>query len=746
MIAPSSATRREYCLASAAFLALTCALFLPVLDGGVLAERDLALFTLPCRWLALKIWLSGAVPLWNSAAACGSPLLADPNAGALDPFLPFLLIRDLYLGATLSIAFKIFLAGLTMFRFLRLTGLRFQAGLLGGVAYMLSGFSIGSWTLLQWTSALPLLPLLLAVPHSGGRPLGRGTAAAAILTLTFFSGAVESVLLNAAVWIVETLHARGRSWKEILIGLAGTIALSLAVSLPTLELHLLSDRAVGMKAMEALAYSVSPFQTIGHVLPLNFFTATGGPLPQSHVLFPFPYPLFFSTYLGAALLPLVVLGFRGPYRRYVGIGAAALIIAMGAHIPGAERALELFPVLGSLRYPVKILHLAALATAILAAASAERLEATSIAGLRRSFGVVVAVIVAVVAFGIFHDDPKIPLVDESLLIANFTSAFIRGSRHAFFALGIAWLLLEAAPPRIARYLLIVVIAVDLGIAARHTLIFEKRDELGTPVLRGAIAEAWPRLLNVSDAPWRDRSRPNTPEQQEIFEPLSGTAWMARHGQDYGSFRRRAFTAWSIASLHPELWRAEWSSVGARYFAAAPDRESDLVSIGARLVARHKYISLWENPFALPEQRFYAGDQPPVTERRLGPGDTSAISTRRFIDGSIISRFRTSGPGWLYRAENFQSGWRVRDRAGNRYAVSPDPAGGNAGRPGQWVRIPGPGDYELRFEYAPAIFHIGLSASALSALFLVCGLCFLVRGQSSINGAAVPGSGQESGDT
>lgn len=717
----STSKRRDGAAAIALYAALTLALFYPALGGKVLAARDLIRLTYPYRWLAARIWAAGALPLWNAAAGMGMPLAADPIAGAFDPLtfffaLPFAPATS----GTFLTAARFFLGGLFMFRYLAVTGRSRDAALLGGAAYILSGFSVGSWTLFQWTAALPYLPLALAAPWSGGRAAGRGVAAGSIFTLMLFGGTVEPLLMTMLFWMLELIFGRAEQpilerAVEAAAGVTSFVALAMMQILPTAELYALSNRAGGMGAREAFAYSVSLLQAIGHVFPTTFLPPDGGPVP-GHI-FTFAQPLFIGTYVGASVLPLAILGASRGRLRFAALAISAWTFAAGRYLPSLEALAVRFPILTILGFPVKILYLVPPSLAILAAGGADSLldhapRGRGVATRCIAIGAACLLIIGVVAAGIVHPDPTIP--NAHLLIVDLTSTLTRASTHAMIALLAAAFVVIGSDQigKRATLLLLAVVAADLGWAGRQALLFEQGAVLNRePALRAAMPEAWPRIITTSENDFR-WGGPGTDHLHELMDVNSGMPWMVRHADEYCSFRMRRHERWwtRIVTAEPDLSARLFGSAGVRYFTGDGEAGATAREAGWTPVAERRGLELLANPRALGEVRFYAGEARPDTAALLEPG--RPIAARLRLDGALAARFETSEPGWLYRAEGFFPGWSALD--GDR-ALPVYPASDGIG---QLVRIDRAGAIDLTMAYRPVLFFIGLAASSAAALACV----------------------------
>lgn len=735
-----SFVNRSYTWIGLGILMLCLALFAPAFSGAVLAQRDLLRLTYPFRWLAAAQWASGVLPLWNSASGCGMPLLADPVSGVLDPFTAFFLLPFApATTGTFVLALRYGLAALLMTRYLVRRGVDVSSASFGGVVYMLAGFSIGSWTLFQWVAALPLLPLAMATPQSHGTPVGRGLAAAAVFALFTFSGAVEPLLAAIVFWLIElstqvSLRGRRAVCVEAVIGLLGATAFALVQIVPTMELWSLSDRWGGRGVERALTYSVSPLVALGHALPVTFVAPDGGPAPAG--LFPFPHPLFFGTYIGAALLPLVILGIAPGRRRFAVIAIVAALLASGRYVPGVTALMARAPWLTVFGFPVKIFVAVPPALAILAAHGLS--GAWDRSERMRGVACVAAalLLILVVAFGIVNPDRFLPPDHAAFLVMSMTSMLSHASQHALLALLASTLILLGTPPTrktLGRILLVSLIVMDMGLAARGALLWNGAELTQEPELRAKLPDLWPRLMTTTSTDFADGGN-GAGHVHQLMDVNSGLPWRVRHVGAYTSFQILEWNRWwdSVIAA-PDGGLKLLGAMGVRWFACDEDVMGRAVSTGWRVIAKQNGLILMEHPAPLPEIRFYAGEIAPTHDRLLAPGVPVKMAVRHQLDGQATAHFEAPGAGWVFRAEaGWFPGWVAR-RNGRDVEVS-----SASGMPGQLVRVEAAGPTEILWRYRPAAVFIGLAGSFAACMLAILTLFFAGESRPRQRGVAASG--------
>src|SRR4029453_8081809 len=213
----------------------------------------------PLQTQTRAAWSTGRWPLWNSAMGAGMPLLADPQAQALQPPRLPGLPCGIERAAAVTAALRLLVALVFGFLFFRRLELRPSAALFGAVAYGLGGF-IGLWLGWPIANAAALLPFALwavvAVCARGARR--DGAALVVALASILLGGQPESVayaLSVLAAFAVARLYRVERSRRAgALRRLAACAVLALGLAAPvlgpTFELMPRTLRAAERGAME----------------------------------------------------------------------------------------------------------------------------------------------------------------------------------------------------------------------------------------------------------------------------------------------------------------------------------------------------------------------------------------------------------------------------------------------------------------------------------------------------------------
>jgi hypothetical protein len=410
-------------LACLALLALAvAALFWPLLlpnsdrwiprGGG-----DLVSFIWPMYRFAARSLRSGVVPLWNPHLYSGAPFVADNQSGLFYPInlLTFALIGEpSYAAMEALVAFHIWLAGANMFALTRGLGLRRPAALLGGLSFALSDLFLTHIGNLNLNATAAWLPLLLLLTHraltSPSTPKSKtyAVAAGAILAVAAMAGHGQMLLFLALTIVLYALYRLAVGWKcgglyelrtdvgagtrpaPTLVGwrrqlhTLGLTALIAAVGIGGAALTLLpAYQMAGHTARghlpytEATRYSLPPRALIGMLAPGFYGRGPGG--------FWGPWERVEVGYAGVATLALAALGLtfyvlrftkpdRFPTLFFIILTPLAFLLAMGRYTPFYRLLYHFAPTFDQVRAPARLILLADLGLAALAAYGLDRLR------------------------------------------------------------------------------------------------------------------------------------------------------------------------------------------------------------------------------------------------------------------------------------------------------------------------------------------------------------------------------------
>jgi hypothetical protein len=349
--------------------------------------RDLSLYFWG-RYLWLRrAWLSGQWPLWDPYVGGGQAAYSDAlHQMFLLPAVAVRLIGSEVLGFNLWVALPFPLAALGAFLFF---GRRFSssAAALGAIALALCGpmVSTGNFPNMSWSVAM--LPWVLwAADGVIEVPTARRVALLAVtVALQAFAGEPVTqfatlLLAFGHALLVGPADAR-HTWRNAVRHAAAvTAGAALGAALAAIQLIPMARAAAVAQRSEGIApelWSLRPtalLETVWLHLFGNYFnTQSFADVPWMPLMFTGREPFFFSIYFGVPLLTLCVYGLAGGGPRrwrlfWVAAGFVSLIAAFGAYTPLYPILRDHVPLVGSFRFPVKYLVVAAMAVAAGAAA------------------------------------------------------------------------------------------------------------------------------------------------------------------------------------------------------------------------------------------------------------------------------------------------------------------------------------------------------------------------------------------
>ena len=370
---------------------VVAAFFWPLLLGGQWIPRgggDLVSFLWPLYRFAARSLRAGELPLWNPHLYSGMPFLADNQSGLFYPLnlLVFFLLGEPSYGVMEGlVVFHIWLAGVTMFALIRELKLGRPAALLGGIAYALSDLFVTHIGNLNLNATAAWLPLLLLLSHRActRRSIYWAASAGAVLTVAALAGHAQMLLflvLALGVYLIYRLVVdRQQGWGHnartlALVGLVAAIGVGGAALtlIPAYELAGHTGRG-HLPFEEAARYSLPPKALIGLVAPGFFGRGADN--------FWGDWERVEAGYLGVATLVLALLGVQwwGGEKHpllffFIALVPFALLLAMGKFTPLYGLLYRLAPTFDRVRAPARLILLADLGLAALAAVGFDRLS------------------------------------------------------------------------------------------------------------------------------------------------------------------------------------------------------------------------------------------------------------------------------------------------------------------------------------------------------------------------------------
>jgi hypothetical protein len=521
---PDATPRAPALVAAFVLFIATMLLAWPALGGAFLVNpnSDQYIAGYAFREFAARSLREGnGFPLWNPFQFGGMPYVAAMHG---DIFYPTFLLRMILptdIAMTWGFIIHTMLAGFFTFGFLRASGVRFHAAVVGGIAYLLSG-SIASyaspghdgklfvsallpaalWLLVRgirdgWGGAWGLLALIVGLgflsPHPQLLQYMLLVAGAYALFLSLRprlvpSGATIATLRSAVPAPSESGPSAELPQRARLVRLAialGAVILGSAIGavqyLPVREYVPWSPRSGGKGYDYATSFSFPLEETINVYLPqfsgiLQQYWGRNG----IH---------FHSEYMGVVVLVLALLAFGGGvvnrHRAHAWFWLGALVVSLfwawGGATPFYQLVYALVPGTKYFRAPSTILYVCTFSVAVLAAFGAERALAGK-TSMRYAIGwAAFSLVIALIATTGGFTNLAMSLMGDArgdAILSNANNVVVGAWRSAAFVIAALALLIAVArgmvAPAIASWALAALVAVDLWSIERHYWMFSPR--------------------------------------------------------------------------------------------------------------------------------------------------------------------------------------------------------------------------------------------------------------------------------
>jgi len=323
----------------------------PLLKQEVFTLRDHSDYFQPLRFFTAEELRAGRLPLWNPYSASGEPWLANPQTGVFYPPAWMFVVLPFETAYMLFLLFHLVLLGWSAYL---LFARRVSAGaaMVGTVALMFSGPVLSLLDVNNNLATLAWIPLALwcaaeRAPIRGGF----------VLALSFLAGEPFLAAVGALMYVIVS-----RKPRDIFVaaGVAfGTSAIQLFPFVS--EIIAGGDRAGGMTKEQILQDSMPLRDWLRVVIPPSLDASAIDPKLGQHFI-----PVI---YVGIAVAALALVGLTRVRRvaGWLALLVVAIVVAAGPPLL-AQLPLTL------LRYPARVVPLAALAIAALAAAGWDRIR------------------------------------------------------------------------------------------------------------------------------------------------------------------------------------------------------------------------------------------------------------------------------------------------------------------------------------------------------------------------------------
>lgn len=541
----------------------------------------------PRRAVMHSAWREGILPFWNPYSFCGTPFLADVQAGVLYPpnwlLLPLEPARQLGWFLFLHAAW----AGIGVFALARGFGAPGGVAFLAGVAWSMNGYFAKHYGQPTFLATAAWMPWVVHLALEVSRRLGPGRSARLALAgaMTFLAGqpqlALHAAYAAALVVLVERAVARDAGARPpigrvvLALGGAGSLAVILVAAqlLPTRALAELSARA-DLPYASVISGALHPVEGIRFAVP-DFF---GSPLTEDEwsILFPLGDGFYIrnqmnSVFAGTPVFLLALYGMTSRRTRraalpFTALFVVAVLLAFGS--PLARVAYEALPGFRIARID-RVGSLAILAQIVPAALAAAELAKAGGRG-RRAFGLSVIALAAAGAAFVALSAAKLPALlgaDLSLLprgtLDPETAARVveRTALAAAFAVAAGTVFLLRPSPMAARLPLLLAAAQLFLFASPYRL--DRRPEDAFP--RAAGVDRLRELLDADAASGGGRfvrfgrDMPIRPYAlSSVLPPSTNVPYALRDLQGYNALADRKLgealeTAWGENVFSHGIW-------------------------------------------------------------------------------------------------------------------------------------------------------------------------------------------------
>lgn len=409
-----SSRNRHYLAAATLALLVLWLLRDFVIGGEVLYKRDIHLYFHALAETFVRVVLAGSWPVWNPYESFGQPFLANASSQVFYPITWLNLFLKPWIQYTVYVVFHLLWSGLGLYALARRLDFSWSASLVAAGIWIASGPQLSLvdlWHHLAGASWMPWVFVAADVAFDR-RTIRHGLLLGAVLAAQILAGSADLCLITglAVLGFVAYRHLRwnhptkqfGEYARFLRFGAASVVVglgLSAVLWLPTLELASRSERwALGTTVRTY--WSVHPLALAETLIP-NLWQSVSAQGLRS-LLFESREPFLQSLYLGLPALGLVIgasQSRRKGLRNALAVAfALALVVSLGRHGLLYELAVRLLPPVQILRYPVKVMLLAAFAWSLLAGLGYDALRDVA-AERRRKIGIIGVVIIgaAVVA-------------------------------------------------------------------------------------------------------------------------------------------------------------------------------------------------------------------------------------------------------------------------------------------------------------------------------------------------------------
>ena len=346
----------------------------------VFFSRDIHAYWYPMVSTFVRVVAEGSLPTWDPYEGFGLPLWADPGSQVAYPptwLNLFLLPHTVY---KLVVVGHVIAAGAGVFALLRRWGAGRLPATAAAVTFACSGPLLSAGSLIHHLCGAAWIPWVLWAFEGVLERGSRKTAAvlALVLGAQALAGSAEMCAMAGIAALLRWVTLAAGRWGAAVrrlaplaaaVGIASLIAA--AQWLPTASLVGRTNR-MSYSHEARLSWSVHPVTLVDALVPRLVSEMSMGEAVRD-VLFDTREPFLVSLYLGAATLPLVLLGLRSgrPQCAWAALSFGCFaLVSLGRYF-GPARVVLAVPPLSLFRYPSKYVLAATFCWAVLAGLGVE---------------------------------------------------------------------------------------------------------------------------------------------------------------------------------------------------------------------------------------------------------------------------------------------------------------------------------------------------------------------------------------
>ncbi|MFC1708373.1 YfhO family protein, partial [Planctomycetota bacterium] len=542
------------------------------------------------------------------------------------------------------------------------------------------------------------------------------------------------------------------------LGTAGVFALGLCACqvLPSLELVGLTSRAGGLSGANAYAWSVPPARLFELLAPGLFGCVaerTSWLVLLAPDRFPQLHPYVLGAYFGVPFLAVAAAGVAGAARRSSWLLCSAavllLLMALGDATPLLPAVRACLPGAGFLRYPEKLLTVAAIPLALLVGAGMESLQRPRASDVRAAGAVSLLLLVisgTLALLWILQREPVVDwlaeriqaqrlTLDATLLWEHGLVAVLRGLVPAVFAAVLLSPPVRKHAPKLVVGALALGIPCDLVLANRSLVRVDPVTTLTTPQVRlpdpGAFVGPRGRVRVATGI--AARGVPMVPHQSSLLGYHTADCYGGLPLAHWHTLREALQGSRELWYTLSSVWLALYESDRGDAYSSGAPRESELLGSLSRaeLVPRATWApddaaASWRlrQPDFDPRREVVLDGAPPadaplrhesgeVPPGRVRVAEESEATLKFLVEAHSASYLLVTDawyPGWEARVDGDRA---ALYRANILFRAVPVPAGSHT--------------VELTFQ--PASVRLGIAISLATLLVGVVTLFFAARSHS-----------------